>query len=165
MEKQERPPRRPFINPLRLFFYPEVTLLLIFNGIVYAVFYGVTASISTLFQRVYPFLNETDIGLCFLAIGGGMLIGSVCNGKLLDREYRVVREKLIRTGALSPEDSGRDENFPIEYARFRTMPIWLGIFTASCIGYGWALQNRVNIAVPLLMNIVSKSSSATVPIG
>lgn len=39
------------------------------NGIIYSVFYGVTATISTLFEEAYPFLSETDIGLCFLAIG------------------------------------------------------------------------------------------------
>ncbi|THH33163.1 hypothetical protein EUX98_g1068 [Antrodiella citrinella] len=153
-DKVEKPPRKPFINPLRLFFYPEVTLLLIFNGVVYAVFYGVTASISTLFKVVYPFLNETDIGLCFLAIGGGMLIGTVAHGKVLDREYRVVKAKLIKEGSLSVEDSRNDETFPIEYARFRTMPIWLGLFTICCIGYGWALEQRVNIAVPLVMQII-----------
>lgn len=154
-ENIERPPRRPFINPLQLFFYPEVTLLLFFNGVVYAVFYGVTASISTLFQEVYPFLSETDVGLCFLAIGGGMLVGTLVNGKILDREYRVVRDKLVRTGALTLEGAKNDENFPIEYARFRLMPIWLGIFSACCVGYGWALQERVSLAIPLLMQILS----------
>ncbi|KAH8099264.1 MFS general substrate transporter [Cristinia sonorae] len=153
-EEVERPPRRPFINPLRLFFYPEVTLLLIFNGVIYAVFYGVTASISTLFQEVYPFLTETDVGLCFLAIGGGLFAGTIVNGRLLDREYKVIREKLLRTGALSTEDASKDESFPIEYARLRLVPLWLGIFAGCCAGYGWALQQRVSLAVPLLMQIL-----------
>lgn len=53
-------------NPLRLLTYPDITILLFFNGIIYSVFYGVTASISTLFHEAYPSLSETDIGLCFL---------------------------------------------------------------------------------------------------
>ncbi|TCD66496.1 hypothetical protein EIP91_001321 [Steccherinum ochraceum] len=153
-DQVERPPKKPFVNPIRLFFYPEVTLLLLFNGVIYCVFYGVTASISTLFQEVYPYLNETDIGLCFLAIGGGMCIGTICHGRFLDKEYRVLRAKLIQTGALSPDAAAKDENFPIEVARFRTMPIWVAIFSVCCVGYGWALQRHVNIAVPLLMNII-----------
>ena len=55
--------------------------MLLFNATLYAVFYGVTASISTLFSDIYPFLNQTDIGLCFLGIGGGMAIGSVIGGR------------------------------------------------------------------------------------
>ncbi|CAL1700544.1 unnamed protein product [Somion occarium] len=158
----ERPPPKPLANPLRLFLYPDVDLLLFSNGVIYSVFYGVTTSISTLFQQVYPFLSETDIGLCFLSIGGGMLIGGVITGKILDREYINIKESLVRKAranasdpeALRSEDVVRDEDFPIEVARFRTMPIYLAIFTATCMGYGWSLQQEVNIACPLILLII-----------
>lgn len=154
------PPKRPFQNPLRLFLYFDVDLLLFYNAILYSVFYGVTASISTLFSDAYPFLTETDIGLCFLAIGGGMLFGSWINGSILDREYQNVKRKMERRCREDPEckvrveDVTKDEIFPIEYARFRTMPVYCAVYVACVAGYGWTLQAKTNIAGPLILQII-----------
>lgn len=157
-----RPAPRRFNNPFVLFLYPDITLLLLFNGIVYAVFYGVTTSISTLFKTTYPYLSETEIGLCFLAIGGGMLIGGVFTGRLVDKEYRRAKRQMLAAQEketdpekrLSPEDVTKEEHFPIERARLRLMPLYLGIFVAICIGYGWALDKKANIAAPLILQFV-----------
>ncbi|PSS05455.1 hypothetical protein PHLCEN_2v3835 [Hermanssonia centrifuga] len=160
---QEKPPKTPFTNPLRLFLSPVITLLLIFNAVLCAVFYGVTASISTLFVEAYPFLTEIEIGLCFLAIGGGMLFGSCFTGRILDKEYRKVKENLEQKcrddfeSTMKPEDVTKDENFRIEYARLRTMPIYYVLFVVACIAYGWCLDRKVNIAGPLILQILSKS--------
>ncbi|KAI0328529.1 MFS general substrate transporter [Cubamyces sp. BRFM 1775] len=160
IEASERPPRRGFANPFILFTYPDVSLLLFFNALVYSVFYGVTATISTLFQPTYPFLTETDTGLCFLAIGGGMLVGGVVTGEILDREYQRVKRRLIDQvesdpeKKIRPEDVTKEEHFPIEYARLRLMPAFLAMFVAGCIGYGWCLQAGVNIAGPLILQII-----------
>lgn len=164
MSNAERPPKRKFQNPLRLFLYPDVTILLVYNAILYALFYGVTASISTLFSDTYPYLTEIDIGLCFLAIGGGMLFGSWITGTVLDREYQRVKRSLERKARedpespVRPEDVAKDENFPIEYARFRTMPVYFIVYVACCMGYGWCLEAKVNIAGPLILQIVSEYS-------
>ena len=161
----ERPPQRPFQNPLRLFLYLDVDILLFYNAILYSVFYGVTASISTLFSDTYPFLTETEIGLCFLAIGGGMLFGSWINGTILDREYQRVKILMERRCREDPEckirseDVTQDENFPIEYARFRTMPLYFVVYVACCAGYGWCLQSRVNLAGPLILQVISELDS------
>ena len=169
MNNTDKPPKRPFQNPLLLFLRPDVSLLLFFNAVLYAVFYGVTASISTLFSDIYPFLTETDIGLCFLAIGGGMLFGSWFTGIILDREYQKVKRDLERKCREDPEctmrveDVTKDENFPIEYARFRTMPAYLVVYVAACIGYGWCLDAKVNIAGPLILQIISTWICSSAP--
>ncbi|THH19063.1 hypothetical protein EW146_g2038 [Bondarzewia mesenterica] len=155
-----RPPPKPFSNPLLLFTYPDIVVLLIFNGILYAVFYGVTATISSLFEKDYPFLNQTDIGLCFLAIGGGMVFGSVFTGRFLDRDYAAIKNKMIKQAQSDPEkkidvkDVTKDEYFPIEVARLRTMPVYVFAFVACIIGYGWCLQAKVSIAGPLILQII-----------
>ncbi|THG93227.1 hypothetical protein EW026_g7955 [Hermanssonia centrifuga] len=157
---QEKPPKTAFTNPLRLFLSLVITLLLIFNAVLCAVFYGVTASISTLFVEAYPSLTEIEIGLCFLAIGGGMLFGSCFTGRILDKEYRKVKENLEQKcrddpeSTMKPEDVTKDENFPIEYARLRTMPIYYVLFVVACIAYGWCLDRKVNIAGPLILQIL-----------
>ncbi|TBU34756.1 major facilitator superfamily domain-containing protein [Dichomitus squalens] len=152
--------RRGFANPLLLFLYPDVVLILFFNALVYSEFYAVTATISTLFLDTYPFLNETDAGLCFLGIGGGMLVGGVAMGKLLDADYQRVKRKIIRKMEQDPEnklnaaDATKDEYFPIEYARLRTVPAFFAVFVIACIGYGWCLHSSVNIAGPLILQII-----------
>ncbi|OBZ68525.1 Quinidine resistance protein 1 [Grifola frondosa] len=132
----ERPPPRGFSNPLLLFRYPDVSMLL-----------------------------ETDTGLCFLAIGGGMLIGSVVTGEVLDREYSAMRNKMIRANEkvadpekrIRVEDITKEEHFPIEMARLRLMPFSFILFVGSTIGYGWCLDKGVSIAGPLILQIISKS--------
>lgn len=84
-----------------------------------------------------------------------MIIGSTLTGKLLDREYRVVKEKLARDHQDDPEATKLD--FPIEIARLRTMPIHLVIFVACAIGWGWCLEKKISIAAPLILQAVRKS--------
>jgi len=164
----ERPPPKLFQNPFRLFMYPDVFILLISNALLYSVFYGVTASISSLFSDVYPFLNQTDIGLCFLAIGGGMIMGSMFTGRLLDRDYAAMQRKIAKTREVDPERKAhthnviKDDNFPVEKARLRMLPVYFVLYTGAVIGYGWCLQAKVSLAVPLILQIFSKfATSAT----
>ncbi|KAI6136303.1 MFS general substrate transporter [Pisolithus sp. B1] len=144
----ERPPRVSFVNPL---------LLLLFNAVQNAVFYAIIATISTIFQSTYPYLNETEIGLCFLASGFGTITGGLVIGKIMDRNYRLLKEKLVREHGIatsrpeSHEAITHEENFPIEKARLKTIPIQLLIGVACCAGYGWCLHQKVNIAVPLVL--------------
>ena len=42
----------------------------------------------------------------------------------------------------------------IEKARLRLMPVYLATFVAMCIVYGWLLDAKVNIAGPLIIQIV-----------
>ncbi|KZV71946.1 MFS general substrate transporter [Peniophora sp. CONT] len=151
------PPQRKLINPLRILVSPDVFILLFFMAVQYAIFYGVLASLSSLFSVVYPYLNQTEIGLCFLALGSGNTIGTLGMGKLLDREYSRFRTKWLarRRREAGGDEGDVDENdFPIERARLRLMPWCLTPFLLCTIGYGWCLQFRVHIAVPLILQFI-----------
>ncbi|KAF8143315.1 major facilitator superfamily domain-containing protein [Mycena galopus ATCC 62051] len=150
-------PKRKFQNPLRLLLNVDVAILLLINGVVYSVFYGVIASISTVFHDAYPQLNETELGLCFLTVGGGMAGGSLFCGRLLDWDYQKLRRTLrAKNTTAEPvaEASGKaNDAFPIERARLRLLPAFLAVFVVSCIGYGWCIDKRTNIAGPLILLI------------
>ncbi|TFK56677.1 MFS general substrate transporter [Heliocybe sulcata] len=156
----ELPPKKRFQNPLKLFLIPEIIIPLIFSSVVFAVLYGFTTPMSTLFMEAYPFLNETDIGLCYLANGGGMLFGSTISGKLLDKDYQRLKRSLMKKAAAdpekyaNPEDVTKSENWPVERARLRTVPIYIGLMAVVCCGYGWCLQEKVSIAGPLLLQLL-----------
>ncbi|KAF1917802.1 major facilitator superfamily domain-containing protein [Ampelomyces quisqualis] len=124
------------VNPFVILTYPDVIVLLTFTGIVYAVNYTITATISSSFAKIYPDLSETVLGLCYLPTGAGMMIGSTMTGKMLDWEYNRIKRS-------------KGEEFTIEYARLRIMPFYLGLFIVCVMGWGWSLQARAHIAVPL----------------
>jgi predicted MFS family arabinose efflux permease len=156
----QKPPKPTLRNPLRLFFYLDVLNLLVFNAIMYAVFYAVITTISTIFVTKYPFLNEIDVGLCFLAIGGGMTISTVLSGKMLDANFQRTKTRLMKKAEedsekrIWPEDVTKEENFPVERARLRMVPLFTAIFVLACAGYGWSLQRETNIAVPLILQVI-----------
>lgn len=91
----------------------------------YAVYFAVVASLASLFEMAYPFLDGTRIGLCYLAIGGTMTLGTSFVGKYLDLRYKQeekrLREILTTAGDLENRllvegvsDVGKLPEFPIE---------------------------------------------------
>jgi len=56
----------------------------------------------------------------------------------------------------------KEENFPVEKARLRLMPLWVAIFAATCAGYGWTLQAHASIAAPLILQIIVGWASVAV---
>ncbi|KAH8835473.1 MFS general substrate transporter [Flagelloscypha sp. PMI_526] len=131
-------PRKKFRNPFTLFLEPDVDLLLFVSGITYAVLYGVTTSIAALFQNVYPFLNVTNIGLCYLPVGGGMIVGSMSKKKFPSGHSR----------------RGKDPDFPLEKARLRLQQPMLVVLIGATLGFGWSLQKEANLAVPLILLLI-----------
>ncbi|KAG2123271.1 MFS general substrate transporter [Suillus clintonianus] len=153
----ECPPARKSPNPFHLFACVDILNLLVFNGIQYAVFTAILATISSLFNKNYPQLSETDIGLCYLASGGGLALGAIFSGKLMDWDFRKTKEHLTRN--FTPEKGISDgiideDDFPIEATRLKRLPLWMIMFCAACVGYGWCLQARTTIAAPLVLQFV-----------
>ncbi|KAL1736539.1 major facilitator superfamily domain-containing protein [Schizophyllum commune] len=151
------PPKSKHIrNPLPLFLNPAVSLALTFTAIIYAVWYCVTATISSSFAEKYPFLSETDVGLCYLPIGSGMLISSAVHGRVLDAEYRRMRRRWTEEQKGDGEKGAvtlDERDFPIERARLRLMPLHVAVFAASVIGWGWS-TNLARCSLAAIMTAV-----------
>ncbi|KAF8960020.1 MFS general substrate transporter [Flammula alnicola] len=138
-------------NPFRLFLNPDVVLMLAINGIMFTVFYGVCV----------PFLSQTTVGFCFLAIGGGTVVGSCLSGRILDFEYQRFKKKAREQYASNvlAFDITQEGNFPLEMARLNLTPYYILTLAASCAGYGWCVENKVNIAVPLILQFLAGCAS------
>jgi multidrug resistance protein len=143
------------MNPFQLLTYPDIVLTLTYTGIVYAVNYTITATISSSFAKVYPYLSETSLGLCYLTTGAGMILGSTFIGKFLDFDYaRIKRLYLDEQDQSSMINSSSElENFPLEYARLRSMPLQIIIFSGCAIAWGWCLEKKISIAGPLVLQV------------
>ncbi|KAJ3973651.1 major facilitator superfamily domain-containing protein [Lentinula raphanica] len=152
-------------NPFLILKNLDIVLILFFNGIVNAVYYSVTATISTLFASAYPFLDETQVGLCFLSIGGGMFLGSLSSARILDWEFKRVAKEVERKrelerveGTDQPREKQKtgkyDEDYPIEKARLRLVPLFMIFFVGSNLGYGWCIERQVHISAPLILQFI-----------
>jgi MFS family permease len=136
------PPKKSpvdFLAPLRMIIGMEVTYIIVFLSVYYAVWQMLVTIMSTLFKQVYG-LSELQIGLTFIANGVGCIVGTLTTGKFLDFDYR--RMKKIHTGS--------HESFPLERARLRTLWLWSGLECASVLIFGWTLDERVHISVPII---------------
>ncbi|GAA5856146.1 hypothetical protein JCM9279_004925 [Rhodotorula babjevae] len=164
-----RPPKKgwhdvkPFA-PLKMFLETDVFFVLTFNAICYSLFYCVTTSTGTLFQTTYN-LNESELGLCFLANGVGCLLATFVNGPRLTADYkhvaRQVEQKRLEEGVSieqQEQERKKDQNdlstFPIEHARLRSLPYFFFGLVASTIVYGWVVDKGVHLSVPLIMQFI-----------
>lgn len=138
--------RRPSRNPFLVFGQLDVVILLAGNAVVNSLFYAVATTASPLFTEHYPSLSETDIGLTFIAIGGGMFAGTIFAGRLLDWTWR---------RADGPRTKNIPVEFPTERVRLSISPIYLALMCSASVGYGWAVQNSVHLAVPLILHFIS----------
>ncbi|KAJ0383625.1 hypothetical protein COL922a_010114 [Colletotrichum nupharicola] len=145
---------RPSINPFVILVYPDVAIALAFTGVVYAVNNTVVTTVASSFARVYPWLSETALGLCYLPTGFGMIVGSTLTGKFLDWDYARIKKRV--------EESDGALEFPKEYARLRTMPVLLALFSGAVIAWSFCVDKGVHIAVPLALQVVLGYTSISI---
>ncbi|VUC31479.1 unnamed protein product [Clonostachys rosea] len=152
-------------NPFRLLTYADILLTLAYTGIVYAVNYTITSTISSAFSAIYPFLSETDLGLCYLPTGVGMILGSTITGKILDYDYAKMKKRLDSQQQQSGSDMPNDEDnpdIPLEHTRLRTAPALLIIFVGCIIAWGWCIQSKTHIAGPLALQVAIGYTSISI---
>lgn len=146
----------------------DLRVLLITTAIPYAVFSTTAASLAPLFEDTFPSLSESEIGLCYLGIGTGGIIGTISVGKLLDIQYQFVKRRFEKSIASDSEktteaDGERTlvniidhENFPMEESRLLAQNIWMLSLAIATTGYGWAVQSKTSIAVPLILQFIGE---------
>ncbi|KAG8739284.1 hypothetical protein FRC10_005812 [Ceratobasidium sp. 414] len=129
-------------------------------------------------MSVYPYLTQSTVGLCFIAYGVGSAVGSVVMGKILDYDWRRMEARYAQIGADSPtQPKGQEpsqlekgtagahtadkskakvdkQDLPIEHTRLKRAPIVFFILMGACVGYGWSIQAKAPLAVPLILQFI-----------
>lgn len=99
-------------------------------------------------------------GLVYLPCGIGGIIAAYSTGKLLDYDYRIYAR---RHDFPESKSAAHDlYHFPLEKARLRSIFIFLGLSTIATAGFGWSLQARVHIAVPLVVQFFTGSTQVAI---
>jgi len=152
----EAVPEKSYVknNPLEvllLFRNVDVVLILGATAIPSACVYVVLTTLSTLFPVIYPWLSETEIGLCYLANGFGGVLGSLGFGKLLNVEWARAKR---RAADLGEKEEGARDGVYVERARLRLSPIMFGLFSALIVVYGWVAAIRGPLPVLLILQFL-----------
>ncbi|KAI0132590.1 putative MFS transporter [Xylariales sp. AK1849] len=120
-------------------------------GIYYTVHSCLQASLSTIFVEVYQ-VSGLVAGLVYIPFGAACSIASFVAGIIIDRDYRVTAKA---QGITIDRVRGDDLTaFPIERARLRTHKYFVIICASLIAAYGWVLQVKAHMAVPLVLQLL-----------
>lgn len=151
------------MNPLRFLLELDVVFMLITNAIAFGVFTAIQATMSLIFQRNYPFLTDAYIGLCYLPMGLGMMIGSGATGRILDGVYKRDRASWEQLRGVGDEGEKKqvdkeelDLEFPIERTRLKTAMVATMVFGVCSLCFGWMVDRKVQLAGPLVFQFFSE---------
>ncbi|OAL27226.1 hypothetical protein AYO20_09824 [Fonsecaea nubica] len=154
LAERQRDAKIRFPNPLGSFVIltnPDAFCIIMYTGIMMFSNLVLMTSTPTVFPRLYG-LNELEVGLCFLPLGVAAAVGSFCNGRLLDWNYRRTAHRL---GVTVDRKRGDDlRNFPIERARLQAVFFTQILQVAALLPYGWALEHHASLAVPLVLQFI-----------
>ncbi|ORZ02649.1 major facilitator superfamily domain-containing protein [Syncephalastrum racemosum] len=139
---------------LRYLLYPDALCIQLLSSFMATNIAMMTAS-STLFAEYYG-LNDLQIGLTFIGREGGLLLGPLIMGPLLDRYYKGYLRKHGEKGAGNEEDARFEDNriasdFPLFRARLSHNWWNVIINQATIAGFGWCFAKRVHISIPIIL--------------
>ena len=122
---------RAIVRPTKmLIFSPIVLLLSIYMAIVYGYLYLLFTTLTPVYEEVYGF-GPGPVGLVFLGIGIGSMLGLVIFGALSDRLLKRLTAR-NGTGEMKPE--------------YRLPPLLLGclFIPIGLFWYGWSVEKQIH---------------------
>ncbi|RPA94396.1 benomyl/methotrexate resistance protein [Choiromyces venosus 120613-1] len=126
---------RALVRPLKmLFLSPIVLALSVFMAIVYGYIYLLFTTFPTVFRETYGFTTGT-VGLCYIGIGVGSLLGLLACGVLSDH---ILKSRAAASDETKPE--------------YRLVPM---VYAAVCVPiglfwYGWSAHEKTHYVAPII---------------
>ncbi|CAD0107879.1 unnamed protein product [Aureobasidium uvarum] len=110
---------------------------------------------STLLLSTYR-LSSSKVGLTFLANGAGSIIGTLVTGKILDSDYKRLKQKALEMPR-STTDNNPDpnQNFLLEKARLRLIPLFSLLQSLAILTFAWTIRYHIHIAVPIIATFIA----------
>ncbi|EUC38620.1 hypothetical protein COCCADRAFT_82483 [Bipolaris zeicola 26-R-13] len=138
---QDLPPReiliRAIVRPIKmLLFSPIVLLMCLYISFNYGILYLFFTTITFVFEGQYEF-SSGSVGLAYLGIGAGMVMGLMLLGT---RSDSYIKYKQETKGKAKPE-----HRLPLVLTLPGAIGLPIGIFI-----YGWTAKNKVHWIVPIM---------------
>ncbi|KAK3718324.1 hypothetical protein LTR37_005137 [Vermiconidia calcicola] len=128
--------RRSLLRPMKLMFLsPICALMSLYLAIVYGIMYLLFTTFTFVFQDQYGF-SQSIVGLVYIGLGLGMLIGLAVLGATSDRIMKSQAKKYSE-GKVKPE-------YRLPLLMYSGPFIPIGLFI-----YGWTTEKKTQWAVPL----------------
>ncbi|KAF5617222.1 multidrug transporter [Fusarium tjaetaba] len=151
-------------GPFRILISKQAAPIIVFLAVYYAVWQMSITAMSSLFEHKYG-LSVTQIGLTFIANGVGSMVGTLITGKILNIDYRrfKARHDARIAGSNTQNDpepantkKAQENDFPLETARLRLVPLFSLLQCASILLFGWTIQysHKAHIAVPIVSTFI-----------
>jgi predicted MFS family arabinose efflux permease len=138
------------LNPLRVFkffLYPNISLSILFVAIVFMMFYF----INTTFTRTYTIqygLDSGTVGLCYLPLAAGGIVGTQIGGRYADKVYN--KRVAEANGNVYPE-----MRLSLELVGAAVVLQIIGFLM-----YGWCVQENVHYAAGLVAIFICKAEQS-----
>ncbi|KAI0828097.1 bicyclomycin resistance protein [Hypoxylon sp. FL0890] len=138
--------KRGIIRPFRmLFLSPIVALTSLYMAVTYGYLYLMFTSITEIFQEYYHFSTST-VGLAFLGIGVGSMIGILLFSGTSDK---YIQRKAAQADAAAQASGGVKLGMKPEY-RLPLLPLGAVFIPAGLFIYGWTAEYKVHWIAPII---------------
>lgn len=127
--------RTSIVRPFEIFMRsPMLGLVSLFLAVAYSYMYLMFTTFTGIFETTYSF-NSGEVGLCYLGLGAGCLLGQYALDFFMKR---YARKQLAKNREVRPED--------------QLPPLVVSgiLLSAGLLWYGWALEYKVHWIVPIL---------------
>lgn len=142
--------KRGIVRPLKMLtFSPIVMILSIYIAVAYGYMYVMFTSFTVVFMEYYDF-NAKIVGLSFLGIGIGSLLG-VAIVSLTSDKY--IKKKAAEADASAEASGGVKEGMKPEY-RLPGLPYGSLAIPVGFFIYGWTAEYRVHWIVPIFGTMI-----------
>ncbi|OBT63065.1 hypothetical protein VE03_07439 [Pseudogymnoascus sp. 23342-1-I1] len=134
---------RAIVRPMKLLVLSPIVLALsLYMGVVYGYLYLLFTTFTVVFADQYHF-SSGSIGLCFLGIGIGSLMGLVITGATSDR--------ILKSKARKDCPPGTEDKDLVLKPEYRLPPLFPAslLIPAGLFIYGWTAQYKVHYIVPI----------------
>ncbi|KAJ1963172.1 hypothetical protein GGI12_002207 [Dipsacomyces acuminosporus] len=123
--------------------YPVVALTMFYFAMIFGTYFTNATGQPLAYENIYD-LSQGLSGVCFLAVGAGNIVGSVCGGRVTDLLLRAYS----RNASAAAAESGKSNACSKAPAEVRLKAVWLGsaLFLCAIIVCGWLIDRHLPLA-------------------
>jgi len=137
------------IRPTKMLFKsPIVFLLAIYVGVIYGYLYLLFTTFTPVFEQTYHF-SAGIVGLTFLGLGIGSLVGVAFFAWSTDRVFKARKEAMEAAGEEAADGAAMQPEVRLQALLPAYALIPCGLFI-----YGWTAQYKVQFMVPILATVL-----------